>query len=205
MTVEWARVEPRADLIDEVAWERYRNALLHAKDLGLRVTVVMVDAVWPAWLGPEAWVLPWVRGAFARHLARLGERLGDCFDGVIAFSQADSLVELGYLRGGVPPWRRRERLDAREARTSIASMEDALKRHPLLGPKLVSGWREVPAHLPSSAWPPVVSDARRASEVHIKSLVRGAGPTASTAGLLEWRNGAVVSSPPTALLELWRA
>ena len=204
LTIEWARVEPRADVIDEDAWRRYQAVVDRAKEKGLVVTAVIVDAVWPAWLGPEAWLLPWVRPAFDRHVARFAEHLGSRIDGVVSFAQRDALVDTGYLRGTTPPWRKRERADAQEARRSLEAMDALVQANATLGPKVRRNWHEIPAKLPASAWPAVVAEAKRASEVHIKSLVRGGGPTASTSGLLSFRDGAAHGEPPAALLELWR-
>jgi beta-glucosidase/6-phospho-beta-glucosidase/beta-galactosidase len=205
LTVEWARVEPRADVVDLLAWQRYQTVVDRAKEKGLVVTAVVVDAVWPAWLGPEAWLLPWVRPAFERHVARFAQYLGSHVEGVVAFSQRDALVDTGYLRGTTPPWRKRERADAQEVRRSLAAMEAMVHSNAILGPKVRTNWHEIPAKLPASAWPAVVAEAKRASEVHIKSLVRGGGPTASTSGLVTIRDGVAQGERPAALLDLWRS
>ena len=47
-------------MVDEQALERYAQVATYAASLGLGVTGVVVDAAWPAWLGLEAWLLPWV-------------------------------------------------------------------------------------------------------------------------------------------------
>ncbi|MEI6736491.1 MAG: hypothetical protein WCL31_06180, partial [Actinomycetes bacterium] len=39
LTVEWTRVEPRADVVDVSAWERYRDVIRFAKSLDLYVSV----------------------------------------------------------------------------------------------------------------------------------------------------------------------
>ena len=49
VTLEWARLEPRRGYLDDEAARRYEAMLAHARARGLWVTVVLVDAVWPAW------------------------------------------------------------------------------------------------------------------------------------------------------------
>ncbi len=205
LTVEWTRVEPRADVVDGAAWERYRDVIRFAKSLNLYVSVVIVDSVWPAWLGAEAWLMPWVRTAFSKHLDRFAEYLGGEVDSIVPFTHGPDLVESGYLRGTIPPWRKRERADAADARLSVATMIESVSSHAVLGPLVCANGREIPAQLPESAWLAVVGEAQRASEVYVKSLVRGVGPTSSTSGLVTISDGVVSLEVPQRLLELWRS
>ena len=205
LTVEWTRVEPRADVVDGAAWERYRDVIRFAKSLNLYVSVVIVDSVWPAWLGAEAWLMPWVRTAFSKHLDRFAEYLGGEVDSIVPFTHGPDLVESGYLRGTIPPWRKRERADAADARLSVATMIESVSSHAVLGPLVCADGREIPAQLPESAWLAVVGEAQRASEVYVKSLVRGVGPTSSTSGLVTISDGVVSLEVPQRLLELWRS
>ncbi len=205
LTVEWTRVEPRADVVDGAAWERYRDVIRFAKSLNLYVSVVIVDSVWPAWLGAEAWLMPWVRTAFSKHLDRFAEYLGGEVDSIVPFTHGPDLVESGYLRGTIPPWRKRERADAADARLSVATMSESVSSHAVLGPLVCANGREIPAQLPESAWLAVVGEAQRASEVYVKSLVRGVGPTSSTSGLVTISDGVVSLEVPQRLLELWRS
>jgi beta-glucosidase/6-phospho-beta-glucosidase/beta-galactosidase len=73
LSVEWTRIEPRADEIDTAALSRYRAVARHARSLGLEVTVALIDAVWPAWLGQEAWLLPWAAPDALAHGERVVE------------------------------------------------------------------------------------------------------------------------------------
>jgi beta-glucosidase/6-phospho-beta-glucosidase/beta-galactosidase len=205
LTVEWTRVEPRADVVDVSAWERYRDVIRFAKSLDLYVSVAVVDSVWPAWLGAEAWLMPWVRTAFSQHLDNFANALGSEVDSVVPFTHGPDLVESGFLRGTIPPWRKRERADAADARLSMASMIESVASHGVLGPLVCIDGREIPAQLPESAWPAVVSEAQHASEVYVKSLVRGMGPTSSTSGLVTISNGVATLEVPQQLLELWRS
>ncbi len=115
LTVEWARVEPRRGEVDDTALVRYADAARHAKSLGLGVTLVIVDAAWPAWLGLEAWLLPWVVPLVVEHTRRVVTTIGA--DGVVPFADPESLVN-GFLDASAPPWRHGARVDAEMAHES---------------------------------------------------------------------------------------
>ncbi|HQU00314.1 MAG TPA: family 1 glycosylhydrolase [Acidimicrobiales bacterium] len=186
VTLEWARLAPRRGYLDEEAARRYDAMLAHARARGLWVSVVLVDAVWPAWAGPEAWLLPWVGPVFRAHAQWCLERFGDVIDAVLPFSQPDALVDLGYRRAQAPPWRARAAADAVHARANLAEL-DAFVRA-LAPEKMVATHRS----LELDVEPEQLTTARRESsldELHVRSLVRGAGPTAARAGLFARHEG----------------
>jgi hypothetical protein len=179
LSVEWARIEPRRDHVDPAALERYDEVVRYAQSLGLGVTVVVVDRAWPAWLGLEAWLLPWVAPLVVEHARRVVQAL-DTANGVVVFSNADLFVD-GYLRSSAPPWRRGAKVDAGFARKQIESITATLCADQLVGSKIVASTREVSvgADLPElrSA---LQSDC---DELYFRSLLPGHGPT-KCAGLL---------------------
>jgi beta-glucosidase len=191
LSVEWARVEPRADEVDEAALTRYLEVVRHARSLSLDVTIALVDAVWPAWLGQEAWLLPWVVPYVINHARRVAEFFGDDATGLLAFAQPEELVTRGYLNASAPPWRRSALADAVFAHAQIERITEALRTDELVGAKLVE-----PGAVTSVA---VGSDdvlaARQSftgSEIYVRSLLSGTGPTRVGEGLLvqrgdEWR------------------
>jgi beta-glucosidase/6-phospho-beta-glucosidase/beta-galactosidase len=188
LTLEWARIEPRADDVDEAALARYRAVVAHARSLGLNVTVVLVDAVWPSWLGQEAWLLPWVVPHVLAHARRVVEGLGDLVTGVVAFAQPTELVTNGYLRASAPPWRRSALKDASFAHAQIASIEEALRHDEVVGPRLVGS--TVTLNLDDA--PESLQAARERAEVdevYLRSLLRGSGPTSAATGLLVHQEG----------------
>jgi hypothetical protein len=140
LNVEWARVEPRADEVDESALRRYLDVVGHARSLGLDVTVGLVDAVWPSWLGQEAWLLPWV---------------------------------------------------APYAHAQIERITEELRRDDVVGAKVVAASTVVTL----DAGPEGVLSARatfEGSEIYVRSLLAGSGPTRVGAGLVvhhgdQWR------------------
>jgi beta-glucosidase/6-phospho-beta-glucosidase/beta-galactosidase len=191
LSVEWTRVEPRADEVDEAALARYLEVVRYARSLGLDVTVALVDAVWPAWLGQEAWLLPWVVPHVINHARRVVEFFGDAITGVLGFAQPEELVTRGYLNASAPPWRRSALADASFAHAQIERITEVLRTDELVGAKLV----ESSAVSSLSVAPDdllAVRDTFTGSEIYVRSLLRGTGPTRVDEGLLvqrgdEWR------------------
>lgn len=184
LTVEWARVEPRPGVVDVSALERYAQVARHARALGLHVTVVLVDAVWPSWLGLEAWLLPWVLPRAIEHSTRVVAHLRECVTGVVAVANPSAMIEAGYLTGAAPPWRRGARSDAAAALGHLARMTDALRADPVVGPLLVTSSATIALTSSVSDMAERRRSASDCAEIHVRSLVRGAGPTRSRAALL---------------------
>ena len=178
LSVEWARVEPHPGEVDASALARYRAAIEHARARGLRVTVRLVTSAWPSWLGPEAWILPWVVPHAVAHAARVADALGDGPTGWVVFADPAGLVAGGYLEGTRPPWRRHASPEAAFARRQLARIEDAVASTTTIGSRLVES-------RPVELDPTALGRARGArGELHVRSLVRGSGPSASARGLL---------------------
>lgn len=191
LSVEWARIEPRADEINDAALSRYLDVVRHARSLGLDVTVALIDAAWPAWLGQEAWLLPWVVPYVLAHGRRVAEYFGDHATGMLAFAQPHELVASGYLSASAPPWRRSALNDAAFAHAQIERILDGFREDEEVGAKLVPSSAVVTLDVA----PDDLLSARSSfpdSELYVRSLVRGAGPTSVAAGLLvrhgdQWR------------------
>jgi len=178
LNVEWARVEPRRGEVDESALARYSEVVGHAQSLGLGVTTVIVDAAWPAWLGLEAWLLPWVVPRVVEQTKRVVTSIAP--EAVVVFANPQSLAN-GFLDSSAPPWRRNARVDADLARAQIESIIEVLRDDAIVGPKMIVRSACVRVDQP-------VSEIRGAletecDELYFRSLVRGHGPSAS-AGLL---------------------
>jgi beta-glucosidase/6-phospho-beta-glucosidase/beta-galactosidase len=194
LSVEWARIEPRAGEIDRAALSRYLEVVRHARSLGLEVTVVLIDAVWPAWLGQEAWLLPWTVPYVIAHARRVVEYFDDHLTGVLAFAQPQELVAGGYLSASAPPWRRSALIDASFANAQIARIGEQLQEDELVGAKLVPSSEVINLDVAPDDLR-VARASCSASELYVRSLVRGVGPTSVAAGLLvqrgdQWRVGA---------------
>jgi beta-glucosidase/6-phospho-beta-glucosidase/beta-galactosidase len=191
LTIEWARVEPRQGHVDEEALARYAQVIRYARSLGLEVTITLIDAVWPSWLGQEAWLLPWVVPHVLAHARRVVAALASEAVGVIVFAQSDELVVRGFLLASAPPWRRGAQQEAQFARAQIEKIEALLRLDPEVGPRLVTS----SAVVSLSGAPEELVEARNTlnvDELYVRSLLRGSGPTCVREGLLvkhndQWR------------------
>jgi beta-glucosidase/6-phospho-beta-glucosidase/beta-galactosidase len=197
INVEWARVEPRRDEVNESVLERYGQVVSHARQLGLHVTVAIVDAVWPSWLGMEAWLLPWVVPHVLAQTRRVVSHINDENVRLVVFTNPDLLVANGYLNELAPPWRRGASEDAASARTQIDYILHQLTDDPLVGPRLVGVTRTISLDLAPDQIARERAVAKDCQEIYVRSLVRGNGPTAAPAGLVEKQNGewSVIASP----------
>ena len=196
LTVEWARVAPRYNVIDVAAWEHYEAMMNSANFHGLKVSVTVIGNVWPAWLGQEAWLLPWVEEAFAEHVERVVGRFGERIVSLRLFAR--DLIDDGFRRGTIPPWRTRARDDARDASLAIDRMvADAIAR-PEVG-SLIRRVKDVPASLPADTWSTVLAHRHDYDEIHVATLLPGAGPTVRESSVLRVVNGELVGELPSAL------
>lgn len=201
INVEWTRVEPRRGLVDEAALARYGAVVEHARSLGLEVTVVLFDAVWPLWTGLEAWLLPWVEPMAIAHGRRVARSL-EAASGVIVATRAADLVSAGFLEGTTPPFRRHAEHDAASARAQLARIVATLAEDDAIAPRLSQSWRELRLERgPAGAASAVASGA---AELHLRSLVAGSGPSAAPTGLVARRDGRWGPTESAALLELLR-
>ncbi|MFI5034590.1 MAG: family 1 glycosylhydrolase [Acidimicrobiales bacterium] len=189
LTLEWSRIEPRRGRVDADALARYRAVCAHARAGGLRVTAVLVDAAWPAWLGQEAWLLPWVEPCAIEHGRRVVGALGDELDGVVVFADPTGIVDRGFLSGSAPPWRRRAVADRASAAGQVGRIEESLRADAVVGPLVVARTRTLSLDQSPAALAAALA-ASDCDEVYLRSLVRGAGPTAAPAGLLARPEGA---------------
>ena len=196
ITVEWARVAPRYDTVDTNAWEHYRTMMRSARELGLHVGVNVVSEAWPAWLGQEAWLLPWVEEEFDAHVQRLMDTLGEFLTSVRIFTR--DLAGDGFLHGVVPPWRTRAREDARDASAAIARMTSRAQSRPDIAAR-TRRVKDVVAQLPDSVWSTVLERRDEYDEIHIATLLPGEGPTAHDTYLLRRDGEKFVGALPNAL------
>ena len=149
-----------------------------------------IDAAWPAWLGPEPWLMGWVDPVVRDYLAWVSSSLEA--QSWSAFALAPRLTS-GFLDGASPPWRHGARDDARRASAAI----ERLARE---AASLPGHWIE-PRVLDVADLDAVASEDDGAEEIRVRSLVRGAGELASSRGLLVRRSGEwTVNGPLPAVL-----
>ena len=192
LEVSWARLEPRRGVRDDEALAHYAQVIAGARRRGLHVSVAAIDAAWPAWLGLEAWLMPWVVPVAVEYVCRLTSALDA--DSYCVFAAREMLTR-GFLDGSGPPWRRGAREDALSAARNLDEIEARSRDRGLVGFVTVTNL-ELDA----------VSDVATlvADEVHVRSLVRGAGPLASARGLLGRRGDEWVLTDDEVAPELMR-
>jgi beta-glucosidase/6-phospho-beta-glucosidase/beta-galactosidase len=192
LSVEWARLEPRRGQFDAEALERYARVVRHAQSMDLGVTIALVDAAGPAWLGLEAWLLPWVVPVVLEHARRVVTHLADQATGVVVFADPRALVTGGYLKGTAPPWRRGADVESAMAAAQIDAILAELASDPVVGPRIVTSTRTLSLDLPVEAFALARANSADCSELYARTLVRGSGPTRAATGLLakhddQWR------------------
>jgi hypothetical protein len=191
LNVEWARVEPHRGQVDGAALERYAEVAQYARSAGLWVTVVIVDAAWPAWLGLEAWLLPWVVPHVIEQARRVVVAV-PAADGVVVFADAESLVS-GFLDASAPPWRRGGRVDAEMAHDQIDRILASLWSDPIVGPKVVATSSSVRIDQPLADIKAALSV--QCDELYVRSLLKGHGPSAGAGLLSKSADGWRVDAP----------
>jgi len=204
LTIEWARVEPRRGDYDEDAMARYERAIVHARSLGLDVTIALFGEVWPSWTGMEAWLLPWVVPYATSFAQRVVARLGEIATGVVVFTDAEQLVSRGFVDATAPPWRRKALADATSARRQIRGVEDILRNDPVVGARLVATTRTIDLDQSVDEITRQRRSAAGCKELYVRSLVQGNGPTRAPFGLLSRHAGTWSITASSALLDVLR-
>jgi hypothetical protein len=176
LEVSWARLEPRRGRRDTEALSRYIDVVAHARRRGLWVSIAAIDAAWPAWLGLEAWLMPWVVPVATEYAQWLSSSLEA--DALCVFSDRDILTRGFVADDAAPPWRRGAHDDAASAAENLERIE-SIVRQGAVTPGVSSANIELDD----------LDDVQslHVDEVHVRSLVRGAGPLASARGLLARR------------------
>lgn len=178
LEISWARLEPRRGQRDEVALDRYFRVVTYAQALGLHVGIAAIDAAWPAWLGLEAWLMPWVVPVAIEYVEWVASALPA--DSMSVFAQRERLLH-GFVNDSAgPPWRRGARNDAASASTNLDTIERAA--HAAQSSRFVTS---VNVELDDLG----ERDDYGAQEIHVRSLLSGAGPLRSSRGALGRRDG----------------
>lgn len=107
MSLEWARIEPRAGEIDHGALDRYREMLGALRDSNIEPMVTLHHFTLPLWLAREGGVLSAVfPERFARFARLAAGALGDLCRLWITINEPNVLATQGYLFGLWPPGQR---------------------------------------------------------------------------------------------------
>jgi beta-glucosidase len=120
-SIEWARIEPVKDQIDEAAIQHYRDQLLAMKAMGIRPLVTLHHFSNPQWIadpkdlactsGPTATNLcglgspggPMIVAEFGAHAALMAQRFGDLVDEWGTINEPINYLLASYGIGQFPP------------------------------------------------------------------------------------------------------
>ena len=121
-SIEWARIEPQRDVIDEAAITHYRDQLLAMKALGIRPLVTVHHFSNPIWVadpraiscvgGPSSTNLcglgdsvggPMIVNELRQHATLLGQRFGDLVDEWGTLNEPINYLFASYAVGQFPP------------------------------------------------------------------------------------------------------
>ena len=117
ITVEWARVEPDAGIIDGEEVDRYRRTLEAARGAGLSPWITLHHGSLPGWFADDAhgYRDDRARGYYwPRHVDRCAELFEGLVAGWVAVDDPTGWAVRGHLTGSRPPGRR-DQLHARDA------------------------------------------------------------------------------------------
>jgi len=120
-SIEWARIEPVKDQIDEAAIQHYRAQLVAMKAMGIRPLVTLHHFSNPQWIadprdlgctaGPTATNLcgfgspggPMIIAEFAAHATLVAQRFGDLVDEWGTINEPINYLFASYALGQFPP------------------------------------------------------------------------------------------------------
>lgn len=178
--MEWARLEPRPGLRDEAARTAYERVLDAAAAAGLTVDVLVLDAVWPSWLGQEPWLSSWAPERFAAHAGWVASVLEGRVRCAVTVRRPREIAQLGWVHGVRPPFRRRQGADAR------AALDGLLLAHQLAVEAIASSAPSLRAALlverADESWAVSLTAGRRG----VQGLPRSSGRWQATPPF-EWR------------------
>ena len=193
LEVSWARLEPRRGRRDDAALARYAEVIDYARRRGLFVNVAAIDAAWPAWLGQESWLMPWVEPVAVDYVNWLTRGLSADSWSVFA---AREWMTRGFLDDEAgPPWRRGAREDAASAGANLERIARG-----------AAATSDVDFTTSVNVTLDQLTDLTGvgAAQVHVRSLVRGSGPLSSARGLVTRRGDEWVLAGPVVPAPLLR-
>jgi beta-glucosidase/6-phospho-beta-glucosidase/beta-galactosidase len=112
LSVEWARLEPRAGEFDQGALERYAEILALCAARGMAPMVTLHHFTHPSWLGEEFWLRPGSPDVFARHVERVVPVLAPYCRHWVTVNEPNIVMLMGWVEGASPPGRRMAVSDA---------------------------------------------------------------------------------------------
>ncbi|MEM8997732.1 MAG: family 1 glycosylhydrolase, partial [Acidobacteriota bacterium] len=120
LSIEWSRLEPEPGRFDDRAFERYREILGAARDLGLATNVSLYHFTLPRWAAEGgSWLNRDLPKRFARLSHEAAKRLGDLVDLWATINEPNVLAYMAYGEGRWPPGRQSALASFRALRTLL--------------------------------------------------------------------------------------
>jgi len=108
MTLEWARLEPKAGHRDGAVIEHYRHILTTARDAGIDIWAGLYHYTLPGWFADDAhgFIDDRARTYFwPRHVDFMAETFGDLVSAWVPVNEPTSCAYGGWISGEIPPGR----------------------------------------------------------------------------------------------------
>ena len=104
LSVEWSRIEPRQDVWDSAAIDRYREMLQALRERGLEPMVTLHHFTNPLWLAEQGgWTSSHVVPRFERFVAKVVESLGDLCRVWCTINEPSIYATFAYIIGKWSP------------------------------------------------------------------------------------------------------
>ena len=102
---EWARLAPVEGVTDESELSWLARLLSELRAAGCRTGLVLTDGAVPAWMGPEAWLMPATPERLSRLATELVASLDGLLDVVVPVEEPGAWCLAGWVAGAAPPLR----------------------------------------------------------------------------------------------------
>ncbi len=187
LTIEWARVEPERDRVDNDAIDRYRDILTGARAAGLRTWLTLHHGTLPGWYHDDEGGHrdAAARGRFwLRHVDRVAETLDELVDGFVPIEDPISWAIRGYGLGSRPPGRQDPVAMREAAEGAVLAVHDAVRLLSSGRQKVMATWRAEPIHAIAEDDGRITLEARKATRSW-DDLLWGSWLRAHANGILE--------------------
>ncbi|MDR7544037.1 MAG: family 1 glycosylhydrolase [Armatimonadota bacterium] len=106
ISIEWARLEPRADRWDDAALARYLEMLRALRDRGMEPLVTLNHFTLPQWVAERGgWLWDEIAAAFGAYAGRIVRAAAPLVDSWVTLNEPVGYLVNAYLLGRFPPGR----------------------------------------------------------------------------------------------------
>ncbi len=102
-SLEWARIQPKADMVDDDALSHYNAIVAGCVERGMQPLVTLCHWTHPRWLGEDFWLQDDSPEVFSGYARLAVSRLSKHCSNWVTINEPNALVMLSYLFGVFPP------------------------------------------------------------------------------------------------------